>query len=170
MDYQIVKAKKAASLAMRKANKEAKNSPEVFQKKRYVMREYRKMLNVKKASKTKIDEDFSKYLEWAILATIGLAVLSVSHPQVGILAIIFSILIVAAIIDTKIKASNEKNQKESEERMERLVRLVQNEKQAPAIETVPQKKKIKSITDYTVVKLEAPQETIKEFPYKGLAQ
>ncbi len=170
MDYQIVKAKKAASMAMRKANKEAKNSPEVFQKKRYLMREYRKMVNAKKASKNKIDEDFSKYLEWAILATIGLAVLSVSYPQVGILAIIFSILIVAAIIDTKIKASNAKTQKESEERMERLVRLVQNERNQSVIEAKPAKKKVNSITDFTVVKLEAPAETVKEFPYKGLAQ
>ncbi len=167
MDYQIVKARKAASLAMRRANRDNKNSPEVWKKKQYQMREYRKMVNAKKASKQKkLDDDYSKYIEWAILATIGLAVLSVSHPQVSVLAVIFAILIVAAIMDTKIKANTQKQQKEADERMEKLVRLVQNEKKAgPAIEAKSSRKKVDSVCDLTIVKVAPP---VEEFPYKQI--
>jgi Flp pilus assembly protein TadB len=164
MDYQVIKAKNIAYSAIRKANKKKAPTPEVYKRKKMAMRQYRKMVEAKKSSQVRIDNDFSKYIEWAILATIGLAVLSVSYPQVGILAIIFAILIVAAIMDTKIKNMGQKTQKEAEERMERLVRLVNNEKKVSAIEV---KSKEKVLTK-TAKKLSFDDlsGTITEFPYK----
>lgn len=173
MDYQIVKAKNIAGKAMRKANKNKPGCPEVWKKKQHAMREYKKSLNAKKQAKRKMDPDYSKLIEWAILATIGLAVLSVSHPQVGILAIIFSILIVAAIMDTKIKNMAEKRDKEQKEHLEKMIRLVKNENRAPEIAVSP----LKVIADKTAtyieetadLPLEAPM-TLTEFPYKKVHQ
>jgi hypothetical protein len=165
MDYQIVKAKNVARKAMRKANKKKVPTKDLIQRKKMAMRQYKKMLKVKQAKELRIDQDFSKYIEWAILGTVGLAVLSVSHPQVGILAIISAILIVAAIMDTKIKNNTQKTQKEAEERMERLIRLVQNEKKYPAIE-VPTQKKLE--TTKKKLSFEDLGETITEFPYKSV--
>lgn len=166
MDYQIVKAKNVARRAMRKANQQQVNSRELARRKQMAVRQYKKMIKAKRNTRLKMDQDFSKYLEWAILGTVALAVLSVSHPQVGILAIISAILIVAAIMDTKIKAHNQKTNKEAEERMERLIRLVKNEKQFPAIEVKSQTKKL----DTTKKKLsfESFGQTVTEFPYKSV--
>lgn len=163
MDYQIVKAKNVARKAMRKANNKKVPTQDLVRRKKMAMRQYKKVLKAKQAKELRIDQDYSKHLEWAILATIGLAVLSVSHPQVGILAIISAILIVAAIMDTKIKNNNQKTQKEAEERMERLIRLVHNEKKFPAIE-VPAEKKLE--TTKKKLSFEDLGETITEFPYK----
>ncbi len=166
MDYQIVKAKNVARKAMRKANRQQVSSLELAKRKKMAIRQYKRMTKARRHKQFKLDENYSKYIEWAILGTIGLAVLSVSHPQVGILAIISAILIVAAIMDTKIKDNNKKVNKEAEERMERLVRLVSNEKQFPAIEVEPEVKKL----DTTKKKLSFENfgETITEFPYKGV--
>lgn len=174
MDYQIVKAKNVARKAMRKANNKKAPSKQLVDRKKMAMRQYKRVLKAKQAKELRIDPDYSKYLEWAILATIGLAVLSVSHPQVGILAIISAILIVAAIMDTKIKDSNQKTQKEAEERMERLVRLVHNERQAPAIEVAPEQKRLEttkkklSFNDFTASFKDEQGGTVTEFPYKSV--
>lgn len=169
MDYQIVKAKNVARKAMRKANNQQVGKKELSRRKQMAMRQYKNMIKAKRHSKVKIDQDYSKHIEWAILGTIGLAVLSVSHPQVGILAIISAILIVAAIMDTKIKANSTKVNKEAEERMERLVRLVNNEKNFQAIEVRPQENSVKKL-DTTKKKLSFENfgETITEFPYKSV--
>jgi hypothetical protein len=175
MEYKIVKATNVAKKAMRKANKESACSLKVRAQKKYAMKQYRKMVETKKKSSNKLDQDFSKYLEWAILATIGLAVLSVSQPQVGILAIIFSILIVAAIMDTKIRNMNEKSKKESDERMEKILRLVHNEKKYSAIEVSAARESIREIeatakkekTHMNLVSASQMSE-VTEFPYKSV--
>ncbi|MCF8059012.1 MAG: hypothetical protein K9K67_06935 [Bacteriovoracaceae bacterium] len=166
MDYQVIRAKNIAGKAIRKANKNKAPTPQVYQRKKMAMRQYRKMVEAKKSRQVRIDNDYSKYLEWAILATIGLAVLSVSYPQVGILAVIFAILIVAAIMDTKIKNMNQKTHKEAEERMERLIRLVNNEKAVGAIEISSMKPKIEK----TAKKLSFSDlsQSVTEFPYKNV--
>lgn len=171
MDYQIVRAKNIAGKAMRQANRKKPGNPEVWKRKKYAMREYKKMVNAKKnAHKKKLDSDYSKYIEWAILATIGLAVLSVSQPQVGILAIIFSILIVAAIMDTKIRDASEKRDKEAKEHMEKMIRLVKNEQRNPEIAVTPAFKAVSEKTaSYHEEVLSIPQ-TMTEFPYKKVQQ
>ena len=179
MEYKTVKATNVAKKAMRKANKEAPCAVKVREQKKYAMRQYRKMVEAKKNKKKSLDQDFSKYLEWAILATIGLAVLSVSQPQVGILAIIFSILIVAAIMDTKIRNMNEKSKKESDERMEKLLRLVHNEKKLNAIDVNAARQKMEEIEVAAHAAVEKVNEKISlvpaphlsevtEFPYKNI--
>lgn len=174
MDYQIVRAKNIAGKAMRKANKKKPGCPEVWKRKQYAMREYKKALNARKNSKNRLDQDYSKLIEWAILATIGLAVLSVSHPQVGILAIIFSILIVAAIMDTKIKNMAEKREKENKEHMENMIRLVKNENRPQEIAV---KSPFRVIGEKTTTYVEETQDlqpegpmTMTEFPYKKVHQ
>lgn len=167
MDYQIVKAKNVARKAMRKANKQQVTKRELGRKKQMAMRQYKQMIKAKRKKQLKIDQDYSKHIEWAILGTIGLAVLSVSHPQVGILALISAILIVAAIMDTKIKANSTKVNKEAEERMERLVRLVSNERNFQAIEVKPQAPK-KLDTTKKKLSFEDLGNTITEFPYKSV--
>lgn len=174
MEYEIARASNVAKRAMRNVNKKQSDRDQLMRKKKYAMKQYRKMINAKKkAAEPRLDQDYSKYIEWAILATIALAVLSVSHPQVGILAIIFSILIVAAIIDTKIKASNVQHKEELErkdEKLEKLLRMVQNENRPQAIEV-----KASSLLEKTVHKLkiahaEDPDETksFTEFPYRNI--
>ncbi len=178
MEYEIVQASNVAKRAMRKVNKKKADQEQLMRQKKYAMRQYRKMINAKKrVSQTKIDQDYSKYIEWAILATIGLAVLSVSHPQVGILAIIFSILIVAAIMDTKIKAMASKQKEDldkKEEKLEKLLRMVQNENRPEAIEVRPSKPA--SLLEKTVHKLrlatqqkdEDKTKSFTEFPYRNI--
>lgn len=171
-----MKATSIAKKAMRAANQEEICTLKVREQKKYAMRQYRKMIEAKKNKKQSLDQDFSKYLEWAILATIGLAVLSVSQPRVGILAIIFSILIVAAIMDTKIRNMNEKSKKDSDERMEKLLRLVHNEKNFSAIEVNAAKESIREIevaakkaATRKVNLVSAPDLTrVTEFPYKNI--
>jgi Flp pilus assembly protein TadB len=173
MDYQIVRAKNIAGKAMRKANKKKPGCPDVWKKKQHAMREYKKSLNAKKAAKRKMDPDYSKLIEWAILATIGLAVLSVSHPQVGILAIIFSILIVAAIMDTKIKNMNKKRDEEQKEHLEKMIRLVRNENRPQELAATPFKVIGEKTKTYVEETAELPMEkpaTLTEFPYKKVHQ
>ncbi len=177
MEYEIVQASNVAKRAMRKVNKKQADQQQLMKQKKYAMRQYRKMINAKKrASEAKLDQDYSKYIEWAILATIALAVLSVSHPQVGILAIIFSILIVAAIMDTKIKAMGTKQKEEldkKEEKINKLMRMVENENRPQAIEVKASRPA--SILEKTVHKLKLatkqdPDETqtFTEFPYRNI--
>ncbi|MAF78497.1 MAG: hypothetical protein CME63_02145 [Halobacteriovoraceae bacterium] len=174
MKYEIVQASNVAKRAMRKVNKKQADREQLMKQKKYAMRQYRKMINAKKkASEARLDQDYSKYIEWAILATIALAVLSVSHPQVGILAIIFAILIVAAIMDTKIKAMANKHEKEmamKEEKLEKALRMVQNENRAQAIEVKPA-----SILEKTVHRLKLASHKVSqndqsftEFPYRNI--
>lgn len=183
MEYKIVKASNVAKKAMRQANKNRSNCPQVWEQKKYAMRQYKKMLHAKKNKKKSMDQDYSKYLEWAILATIGLAVLSVSYPQVGILAIIFSILIVAAIMDTKIKNNIDTNKKETEEKMQRFIRMIQNERKNSAIEVQASGPSIE-VTQKKLPKVSPQKEavddentrlhlmdftgTVTEFPYKNV--
>lgn len=177
MKYEIVQASNVAKRAMRKVNKKQTDQQQLMRQKKYAMRQYRKMINAKKrASQGKLDQDYSKYIEWAILATIALAVLSVSHPQVGILAIIFSILIVAAIMDTKIKAMASKQKEElnkKEEKIDKLLRMVQNENRPQAIEVKPSKPA--SLLEKTVHKLKLATakddnetQSFTEFPYRNI--
>ncbi len=177
MKYEIVQASSVAKRAMRKVNKKEADQKQLMNQKKYAMKQYRKMINAKKNVKeAKLDQDYSKYIEWAILATIALAVLSVSHPQVGILAIIFSILIVAAIMDTKIKAMATKHNEEilkKEAYLEKALRMVQNEKRADAIEVKTARPA--SILEKTVHKLklaaQAPEsndQSFTEFPYQNI--
>lgn len=174
MEYEIVKASNVAKRAMRNVNKKQADQAQLMRHKKYAMKQYRKMINAKKkASEVKLDQNYSKYIEWAILATIGLAVLSVSHPQVGILAIIFSILIVAAIMDTKIKAASAQHKEEQDskdEKLERLLRMVQNENRPAAIEV-----KSASLLEKTVHKLKLASsadsdgpKSFTEFPYRNI--
>ncbi|MCR9203277.1 MAG: hypothetical protein NXH75_01785 [Halobacteriovoraceae bacterium] len=173
MDYQIVRAKNIAGKAMRKANRKKPGCPDVWKKKQHAMREYKKALYAKKNAKRNMDQDYSKLIEWAIFATIGLAVLSVSHPQVGILAIIFSILIVAAIMDTKIKNMSKKRDEEQKEHLEKMIRLVKNENRPQEIAMSPLKVIGEKTTTYIEETAELPAETqgtLTEFPYKKVHQ
>tara|TARA_R110002072_G_scaffold276051_1_gene437299 strand:- start:27317 stop:27733 length:417 start_codon:yes stop_codon:yes gene_type:complete len=109
-------------------------SPAQMRKKKLAIRKY-KQAQQKKNIDTSIDQDYSKHIEYAILITIGLAVLSVSHPQLGIMAIIFSVLIFAAIIDTKLKIFNkqEKSNIDVNAELIRGLRIIHNEKMQPVI-------------------------------------
>lgn len=178
MEYEIVKASNVAKRAMRKANRREVSQKELMQRKKYAMRQYRKSVNARRKVKMKsIDQDYSKYIEYAILATIALAVLSVSHPQVGVLALIFAVLIVAAIMDTKIKdmkKKQEKSQKENEAKMEKMLRMVRNEHKegVPVIEVKPRRS---SVLEKTIHKLKlagaedaGETKTFTEFPYRNI--
>ncbi len=143
--YTIVRATGLAKKVMRKQNRKKSCSIKVREQKKYAMKQYRKMIETKKVKPSGLGQDFSKNLEMAILATIGLAVLSVAKPQLGILASIFSILIVAVVMDTKIRNMNEKSKKESDDRIEQLLQLVRSEKKFSAIEVAAAKRKIKEI-------------------------
>ncbi|MDC1175004.1 hypothetical protein OAT67_06400 [Bacteriovoracaceae bacterium] len=109
-------------------------SPAQMRKKKLAIRKY-KQAQQKKNIDTSIDQDYSKHIEYAILITIGLAVLSVSHPQLGIMAIIFSVLFFAAIIDTKLKIFNkqEKSNIDVNAELIRGLRIIHNEKMQPVI-------------------------------------
>jgi len=174
MEYEIVRASNVAKRAMRKGNKKQVDQAQLMRQKKYAMKQYRKMINAKKkASEVKLDQDYSRYIEWAILATIGLAVLSVSHPQVGILAIIFSILIVAAIMDTKIKATTAQQKQELEkkdDKLERLLRMVQNENRLTAIEVKSPSLRKKTLHKLKLSSTQDPHETksFTEFPYRSI--
>ena len=113
-----------------------KNSltPAQLRKKKLAIRKY-KQAQQKRNFDTNIDQDYSKHIEYAILVTIGLAILSVSHPQLGIMAIIFSVLIFAAIIDTKLKIFNkqEKSNVDINKEIIRGLRIIHNEKMQPVI-------------------------------------
>ncbi|PIP93342.1 MAG: hypothetical protein COW00_20230 [Bdellovibrio sp. CG12_big_fil_rev_8_21_14_0_65_39_13] len=70
--------------------------------KKWAMREHKKsVMRRQHKAELKIDRDYSKQIELAIYATIALAVLSVSHPELGNLAIILAILVFAAIVQGK---------------------------------------------------------------------
>ena len=162
MDYQIVKASGVAKRAIRKANQRNSMSPAKVKQKKYAMRQYKKQKYFKPEKKEiRLDQDYSKYIEWAILSTVLLGVLSVNYPQLGILAVILSILVIAAIIDSKFKKGGaEENQEDLQEKIQRLVRIVENEKRSPAIELAKVKETPKVLPSL------ASNATITEFPYR----
>lgn len=81
---------------------------------KWAMREHKKnVIRKQKISELKIDRDYSKQIELAIYATIALAVLSVSHPELGNLAIILAILVFAAIVQGKFDFGQKLGEKET---------------------------------------------------------
>lgn len=160
MDYQIVKASGVAKRAMRKANRQNSMSPAKMKQKKYAMRQYKKQKYAKAEKKeVRLDQDYGKYIEWAILSTVLLGVLSVNYPQLGILAVILSILVIAAIIDSKFKKGEANPQQEDlQEKLQRLVRIVENEKRSEAIELARVRPQI--------VPSLAQNGTLTEFPYR----
>lgn len=110
-------------------------TPAQMRRKKMAIRKY-KQAQYRRQNKIKIDQDYSKHIESAILITIVLAVLSVFYPQAGVIAMVFSVLIFAAIIDTKLNIFNTKD-KEKPSMNEELIkglRIIHNEKMQPVID------------------------------------
>lgn len=104
---------------------------------KWAMREHKKQIEKKRALKElKVDRDYSKHIELAIFATIVLAVLSVSHPEVGTLATIFAILVFAAIVQGKFQF--DLGQKKPEPVEERELRTLYPVRQKLAPPPVPE--------------------------------
>lgn len=91
-----------------------------------------------KRKELRLDPDYTKHIEWAILATIIMGIVSVSRPEMTPLAVIMSIMVLAAVIDSKIKGQSTKvNNAVERERLEKLFRIVQNEKKVKLLSRRP---------------------------------
>lgn len=102
-------------------------------------KEQKRKLKAAPKKEWSLDHDYTKKIEWGILMTIGLGVLSVSNPQVTPLALIMAILILAAIIDSQLKIWARKSEKNKENEalnkkvMERYLRIVENQNRPPSL-------------------------------------
>ncbi len=91
-----------------------------------------------KRKELRLDPDYTKHIEWAILATIIMGIVSVSRPEMTPLAIIMAIMVLAAVIDSKMKNQTIKENNDVEkERLEKLLRIVQNEKKVQLLSRRP---------------------------------
>lgn len=149
MDYKIVKAKNA----MRAVAKKRSLPPAKKSHKQWAMRQYKKQRKAPKQIEINLDKNYSKYIEHAILVTIGLGVLSVSHPEVAPLAGILGLIIIAAIIDSKLKEylslakSEDKNEAPSPISVRNLQSEFRNKKVMPAID-VEHNEEIMTLTEF----------------------
>jgi len=179
MKYEIDRASSVAKRAMRKVNNKQKDRIEILKQKKYAMRQYRKTVNTQRSvSESKREEAGSEFLAWAILGTIFLAFLSMSYPQVGILAILFTIIIVAALIDNKLKAINGAHQKELDKKnakIEQILALMQTTlsttKEVSHNDRTSSLKQKNTIHDLKITKtnLNNTAKTLfREFPYQNM--
>ncbi|MCP4914860.1 MAG: hypothetical protein GY909_17205 [Oligoflexia bacterium] len=123
-------------------------TPAQMRRKKMAIRKY-KQAQYRRQNKIQIDQDYSKHIESAILITIVLAVLSVFYPQAGVIALIFSVLIFAAIIDTKLNIFNskEKEKPSINEEIIKGLRIIHNEKMQPVIDLKARpSKKVSTLT------------------------
>ncbi len=176
MSYEIVQASNVAKRAMRKVNKKHADREQLMKQKKYAMRQYRKMVNAnRRVSLAKREEESEfRFTELAIAATGILILLSFKHPQVGILAGIFSAIIIASVMDTKFKKLNQDHKRElahKEKRIEEILKMVK----AP-LHGEQAKEQTPSLLEKTVHKLKlattrmanTEEKNFTEFPYRKI--
>ncbi|GAB4409122.1 MAG: hypothetical protein OHK0056_10830 [Bacteriovoracaceae bacterium] len=149
-DYKVSKALQIAS----QKNRQASRLPIKSDYKKWAMREHKKQIERRRSmAELKVDRDYSKHIEIAIFATIVLAVLSVSHPQLGTLATILAILVFAAIVQGKFQFDLGKKPEEKEEREVRHLQRIHSKIAPPPIPEM----------------IEHDEVSYIEFPYKRKA-
>jgi aminopeptidase N len=180
MEIRVKEAKNIAKRAVRKAAKRNGISESRMHNRKQAMRQYKKMVRQKQdENRKKLKKPFTRKVELAVGATIGLGVLAVAFPQISILPVVLSILILAAFVDHNMKKQAAQVEQKNEDKWDDMLRMVQTQKNKSAPRPV---RNLKVVEPAAPKKLEKPETklipqivglsevTYTEFPYKHLRQ
>ena len=178
MSYEIVQASNVAKRAMRKVNKKHADREQLMKQKKYAMRQYRKMINANRRvnmAKKYEDENEMPFAQLAVGATAILTLLSFRHPQVGILAGIFAVILIASVMDSKFKKANSKHKREmanKDKRIEEILKLVNKEETPAAPQSILEKTihhlKLATTKIANTRMANTEERNFTEFPYRKI--
>lgn len=167
MNYPVVKAKHAVRRALRENNNKRPGCSKVIKKKKFFRKEYRKAISARRFKNIiehREKEDFMQVVFYALLASFGLGLMSVYHPDLRIFAIITSLFCIALLIDLRIKQNASKQRRAQEEQFKKLALMINKSSHQKNREFL-----FRKIPEQSITKLSEKDNNlteIREFPFR----